>query len=234
MAVIRTIGGTQEQVQTIFSSMSFVISGCACLAGAMFSALVSGITLNWFNEKVQLFEGSAAINWKMLWFIAVFVFVLFNVLIGIVFSFGQNVLPIQVFEETSSGLKKSSKAHRFQLVRKMFGKEMYFAMKFMSSKLRQNFMMIVIIALITALAYTGQASLKLLKANDNWYNYNLVQGKTAKAEIYNDKPMSVSYAKKIYHRFQPVIGKGYMLYGTFGLNSEDEYDSDLNRFKVSD
>lgn len=234
MAVIRTIGGTQEQVQTIFSSMSFVISGCACLAGAMFSALVSGITLKWFNEKVQLFEGSAAINWKMLWFIAVFVFVLFNVLIGIVFSFGQNVLPIQVFEETSSGLKKSSKAHRFQLVRKMFGKEMYFAMKFMSSKLRQNFMMIVIIALITALAYTGQASLKLLKANDNWYNYNLVQRKTAKAEIYNDKPMSVSYAKKIYHRFQPVIGKGYMLYGTFGLNSEDEYDPDLNRFKVSD
>ena len=107
-------------------------------------------------------------------------------------------------------------------------------MKFMSSKLRQNFMMIVIIALITALAYTGQASLKLLKANDNWYNYNLVQGKTAKAEIYNGKPMSVSYAKKIYHRFQPVIGKGYMLYGAFGLSPSDEYDPDLNRFKVSD
>ncbi len=234
MAVIRTIGGTQEQVQKIFSAMSLVISGCACLAGAIFSALVSGITLNWFNKKVQLFEGSAGINWKMLWLITVIVFIMFNILIDIVFSFGQNVLPIQVFEDTSSGLKKNRKPNRFLIVRKVFGKEMYLGMKFMSSKLRQNFMMILIIALITALAYTGQASLKLLKANDNWYNYNLVQGKTAKAEIYNDKPMSVSYAKKIYHRFQPVIGKGYMLYGAFGLSASDEYDPDLNRFKVSD
>ena len=234
MAVIRTIGGTQEQVQKIFSAMSFVISGCACLAGAIFRALVSGITLNWFNKKVQLFEGSAGINWKILWIITVIVFVMFNVLIDIVFSFGQNVLPIQVFENTSSGLKKNKKANRFLIVGKVFGKEMYFGMKFMLSKLRQNFMMILIIALITALAYTGQASLKLLKANDNWYNYNLVQGKTAKAEIYNDKSMSVSYAKKVYHRFQTVIGKGYMLYGTFGLRSGDELDPDLNRFRVSD
>ena len=234
MAVIRTIGGTQEQVQKIFSAMSLVISGCACLAGAIFSALVSGITLNWFNKKVQLFEGSAGINWKMLWLITVIVFIMFNILIDIVFSFGQNVLPIQVFEDTSSGLKKNRKVNRFLIVRKVFGKEMYLGMKFMSSKLRQNFMMILIIALITALAYTGQASLKLLKANDNWYNYNLVQGKTAKAEIYNDKPMSVSYAKKIYHRFQTVMGKGCMLYGTFDLRSGDESDPDLIRFKVSD
>lgn len=234
MAVIRTIGGTQKQVQKIFSAMSFMISGCACLAGAIFSALVSGITLNWFNKKVQLFEGGAGINWKMLWFITVIVFVMFNILIDIVFSFSQNVLPIQVFEDTSSGLKKNKKANRFLIVRKVFGKEMYLGMKFLSSKFRQNFMMILIIALITALAYTGQASLKLLKANDNWYNYNLVQGKTAKAEIYNDKPMSVSYAKKVYHRFKTVIGKGCMLYGTFNLKSGDESDPNLIRFKVSD
>ena len=234
MAVIRMVGGKQHQVQTIVSSMSIIISGCGCLAGAVFSALASSVTLNWFNDKVQLFEGSACINWKILWQITITVFVLFNVFIYVYFYFGQNILPVQVFQETSCGLKKSKKANRFLVLRRIFGKSGYLGIKLMASKFRQNFMMILIIALITAIAYTGQASLKLLKANDNWYNYCSVQGKEAKAELYNDKPLSVSYAKKIYHRFEPVLGGGFMIYGSFRMKSSDEYDSDLNSFKVSD
>lgn len=200
----------------------------------VFSAAVSGITLNWFNKKVQMFEGDACLDWKMLFLITIAVFVLFNIIIYIVFSFSQNVLPVQVFEDASSVLKKDRKAYRFLMLRRLLGKEMYLGMKFMSSKYRQNFMMILIIALITALAYTGKASLKLLKANDDAYNYNLVQGKTAKAELYNDKPISVSYAKKVYRRFKPVSGKGYMIYGSFEMKSDDTYDIDLNNFKISD
>lgn len=71
-------------------------------------------------------------------------------------------------------------------------------------------MMILIVVLITALSYTGQASLKLLKANDDWYNYNTVEGKTARIEIESDKNMSLSYIKKLYKRFETVIGNGYM------------------------
>jgi len=234
MAIIRTVGGKQKQVQAIFCSMSVIISAGGCLAGALFSALVSGVVLNWLNDKIQLLDGSVSLNWKVLLQITIVVFVLFNFFVYVVFQFGQRVLPIQVFKETSSGHRKSKEANRFLGLRRIFGMEGYLGIKLMASKFRQNFMIILVIALITALSYTGQASLKLLKANDNWYNYNLVGGKTAKGEIWTEKPMSLSYVHELYNRFQPVMGSGYMIYGDFSMISNDEDDVVLNHFNVSD
>lgn len=233
MAVIRTVGGKQEQVQTIFCSMSVLISAGGCLAGALFSAVVSGVTLNWFNDKLQWFEGNASLNWKVLWLITILVFVLFNFLIYVVFYFGQTVLPIQVFQETSSGLRKNKRAHRFLVLRKIIGKSGYLGIKLMVPKFRQNFMMIFIVALITALSYTGQASLKLLTANDHWYHYHSVAGKTAMGEIWTEKTMSLSYVHELYDRFYPVMGSGYMIYGDFNVVPSDEEDSVMGCFNVS-
>lgn len=78
--------------------------------GALFSALVSGVTLKWFNDKVQLFDGSVNFNWKVLCQITIIVFVLFNLFVYVVFYFGQTVLPVQVFQKISSGLKKKSQS----------------------------------------------------------------------------------------------------------------------------
>lgn len=233
MAIIRTVGGKQEQVQAIFNSMSAIISAGGCLTGAMFSALVSGVVLNWFNDKIQLFDGSVSLNWKVLCQITIIIFVLFNFFINVVFRAGQRILPIQVFKETSSELKKAKKANRFLALRKVIGTEGYLGIKLMASKFQQNFMIILIIALITALSYTGQASIKLLKTNDNWFNYNSVEGKTARGEISATKPMSLSYVQKLYKRFRPVMGSGYMLYGDFCMVSSDEDDENLNYFKVA-
>lgn len=234
MAVIRTVGGSQKQVQAVFCSMSAIISTGGCFVGAMFSALVSGVGLNWFNDKMQLFDGSVSLNWKVLWQITLTVFVLFNFFIFVIFQFGQSVLPMQVFKETSSGLRRSKKANRCLVLRKFFGKSGYLGIKFMASKFQQNFMIIIIIALITMLSYTGQASLKLLKANDNWYNYNLVEGKTAKGEIWTENPMSLHYVKELYKQFQSVLGNGYLIYGDFTLVSSDESDPVLKYFSVTD
>ena len=234
MAIVRTVGGSQNQVQTIFCSMSIILSAVACLAGAAFSTMVSGVTLQWFNDKVQMFDGNASINWKVLCQITITVFIMFNIFVYVAFYFGQSVLPIQVFNATSSSLKKARKANRFISLRNIFGNSGYLGMKLMASKFRQNFMMILIVVLITALSYTGQASLKLLKANDDWYNYNTVEGKTARIEIESDKNMSLSYIKKLYKRFETVIGNGYMLYGDFDLISNNEENETMYSFKVSD
>ncbi len=234
MAIIRTVGGKQEQVQAIFCSMSVVISAVGCLAGALFSALVSGVVLNWFNDKVQLFDGSASLNWKVLCQITVIVFLLFNFFVYVVFYFGQSVLPIQVFQETSSELRKNKKADRFLILRRIFGMEGYLGIRLMALKFRQSFMIILVLALITALSYTGQASLKLLKANDDWYYYHFVGGKTARADILTEKPMSLSYVHGLYDRFRPVMGNGYMIYGSFSVISSDEDNAVLDYFNVSD
>ena len=214
--------------------MSIILSAVACLAGAAFSTMVSGVTLQWFNDKVQMFDGNASINWKVLCQITITVFIMFNIFVYVAFYFGQSVLPIQVFNATSSSLKKARKANRFISLRNIFGNSGYLGMKLMASKFRQNFMMILIVVLITALSYTGQASLKLLKANDDWYNYNTVEGKTARIEIESDKNMSLSYIKKLYKRFETVIGNGYMLYGDFDLISNNEENETMYSFKVSD
>ncbi len=234
MAVIRTVGGSQKQVQTVFCSMSAIISTGGCFAGAMFSAGVSDTVLNWLNDKIQLFDGSVSLNWNVLWQITLIVFVLFNFFIYVIFQFSQSVLPIQVFQQTSSGLRRSKKANRCLVLRRLFGKSGYLGIKLMALKFRQNFMIIIIIALITALSYTGQASLKLLKANDNWYNYNLVEGKTAKGEILTENPMSLHYVKELYKQFQSVMGNGYLIYGDFTLVSSDEPDPVLKYFSVTD
>ena len=196
MAIIRTVGGKQWQVSAIFCFMSFVISILGCLAGAGTSALFSGILLNWFNERIQLFSGTVVIDWQVLWQMVLTVFIVLNGFVLVVFSFGQRVLPIQVFQETSTGLRRKKKGNRFLGLRKLFGTEGYLGIKLMSPKFWQNIMIIFIIALITALAYTGQASMKLLEANNTSYYYGLMQGKSAYGEINTESPMSLSCVKQ--------------------------------------
>lgn len=224
MAVIRTVGGKQEQIKNIFCSMSVIISGSACFIGTLFSALVSESILNRLNKKMQLFEGYVSVNWKMLWLIVIIVFLVFNFFIYLVFVSCQKVLPIQVFQDTSSGLRKNKRANRFLALRRIIGKEGYLGVKLMSSQFRRNFMMILIVALITTIAYTGQTTLKFLMVNDYWYNLKTFEGKTATVEINNiDKPMSLSYVRKLHERFQNVMGSGFILYGDFELKLDDEY-----------
>lgn len=234
MAVFRIVGGSQEQVQAVFCSMSVIISAGGCLAGAVFSAIVSGVVLNWLNDKTRLFDGSVSLNGNVLWQITLVVFVLFNIFVYVVFRSGQRVLPVQVFQETSSELRKSRKANRFLVLRRVFGKSGYLGMKLMAPKFRRNFMIIIIIALITALSYTGQASLKLLKSNDNWYHYHSMDGKMAKGEIWTESPLSLHYVRELNERFESVRGNGYLIYGDFALVSGDEADPDLMYFNVAD
>lgn len=222
MAVIRTVGGKQWQVSAIFFSMSLAISTIGCLAGAGASVLFSAILLNWFNERIQLFHGTVVVNWQVLCKMALAVFVLFNGFVFIVFSFGQRVLPIQVFQETSTGLRKKKKGNRFLELRKLVGTEGYLGIKLMIPKFWQNFMIIFIIALITTLAYTGQASMKLLEANNTSYYYGLMQGKSACAEINTESPMTLSYVKQLDERFQSVTDCCDTIFGEFSVNAKEE------------
>lgn len=234
MAVICTIGGKQSQVEAIFCSMSVLLSAAACLTAALFSALVSGITLNWFNAKVQLFEGTFRLHWMALWLITGVVFLAFNFAVYVVFDFSQNVLPIQVFKDTASGLRKSKKANRFLALRKIFGTEGYIGGKFMALKFKQNAMLILIIGLICALFYIGETSLQLLMANDTWYNYHSMQGKKGTGEIWSDKPMSLAYIREWYKRLQPAMGDGFMTFGSFYTDSDEETEPIRASFQVSD
>lgn len=95
-------------------------------------------------------------------------------------------------------------------------------------------MIILIIALITALAYTGQASMKLLEINNNSYYYDLMQGKAACGEIQTQNPMTLSYVRQLSKRFQSVIDGGFMLFGEFEVETNVEDQEDIWFFRVTD
>lgn len=232
MAVIRTVGGKQWQVSILFFSMSLAISTMGCLAGAGACALFSGVLLNWFNERMQLFPGIVVINWKVLWNMTLAVFLLFHGFVMCVFTFGQRVLPIQIFQETSTGLRRKKKGNRFLEWRKLIGTEGYLGIKLMIPKFWQNFMIIFIIALITTLAYTGQASMKLLEANNTSYYYGLMQGKSAYVTMNTDRPMTLSYVKQLEERFQLVSDRCYTIFGEFSVHAKK--DDSIWGFSVAD
>ena len=89
-------------------------------------------------------------------------FVIYNFISVLFFLIKQRVLPIQVFQSNAKGRRRKKRANRFLFIRKIFGSDGYLAIKFLMPKFWQNFMIVIIIALITALAYTGQASITLL------------------------------------------------------------------------
>ncbi len=233
MAIIRTVGGKQWQVSAIFCSMCMIISATGCLAGTAASALFSDVLLNWFNESINLFSGTFVINWWVLWGIAVIVFVTFNLFVGVFFAFGQSVLPIQVFQETSTGLRKKKNGGRFLEVRRIIGTEAYLGIKLMIPKLLQNILIVFIIALITTFSYIGQASMRLLEANNTSYYYGLMHGKDAYGEILTSfKSMTLSKVLQMDNDFENITEHNYTIYGEFDTNT---YENDgILSFSVTD
>lgn len=183
MAVMRTIGGKRKQINIIFLAMSLMVSFAGCMAGALACILFDKILLNIINKKLNMFSGSIVINQGVLIWMTAAVFVLFNIFVMIFFIARQNVLPIQVFRTTGTGLRKRKNRLRFLGIRKLTGTDFYLGIKLLIPKFWQNFMFIFIIALITALSYTGQSSMKLMVENSYHYYRNMMEGFDAYGEI---------------------------------------------------
>lgn len=223
MAVIRTVGGKRKQISLIFLSMSLTISFFGCTVGAVACVLFDDVLLNKINQKINFFSGSVIINWSVLIQMAVTVFVLFNVFVMVFFWIGQNVLPIQVFQETSTGLRRNKKGNRFLGMRKLVGTEGYLGIKLLIPKFWQNAMIIFIIALITALSYTGQGSIKILNENNFSYYRDLMHGFDAYGEIQSEKTLEPDRIMKITEQIQEFSTQCCTLLGQF-----DEYGRMVN------
>lgn len=184
MAVIRAVGGKRMHVSIIFICMCLIISAIGCMAAAFACILFDDILLNRLNDRLNLFDGYIVLDIVMLIKIIVAVFVLFNLIVGVFFVSKQNILPIQVFGETNSGLRRNKNSNRFLGIRRIIGAEGYLGLGLLVPKFWQNIMIIVIIALITAFSYTGQSSIQLLIENNLTYLNKEMQGFDAYGEIY--------------------------------------------------
>ncbi|MCR4803372.1 MAG: ABC transporter permease [Lachnospiraceae bacterium] len=233
MAIIRTVGGKRWQVNCIFLAMSVMLSISGCVTGSVACAILDDFLLNCINDKLHLFQGEVVMDWKIVLEISCIIFCVFNLFITILFLLKQRVLPIQIFQETSTGLRKKKKGNCFLVTRKLFKTEGYLAIKLLMPKFWQNFMIIVIIALITALAYTGQASINLLNENNFHYYRDLMNGAEACAELYTDDVLDVDKVESMEKEIESVSDQSCYLLGSF-YNSEKNISKEFSGFYVAD
>ena len=180
MAIIRTIGGKNAQIVWIFAAMSFVVSLCGCMAGVLVSVLFNDILLNYLNNQIHMFSGSVVLDWRTLLVVTAVVFVFFNVFVIMYFSIRQRVLPMQLLIRRPFGARRNRK--NFLFLRRFVGVENYLGMKLLIPKCGQNFLIIMIITLITALSYIGQGTMQLLLENQYYIWKDEMQDGDARAE----------------------------------------------------
>lgn len=233
MAIIRTIGGRRFQVNCIFISMSGMLSAAGCVLGVVACVLVDGFFLNKINSILHLFDGDVILDWKSMLLMAGIIFVIYNFVSMIFFLLKQRVLPIQVFQKNSKGLRRRKRANRFLFTRKIFGTDGYLAIKFLRPKFWQNFMIVAIIGLITALAYTGQASIELLNENSFQYYKDVLNGSDAGAQFYSDDELTVDKIQNMWGEIKETTEQCSYLLGSF-YSSENNLNADIDSFYVTD
>lgn len=180
MAIIRTIGGKNTQIVCIFAAMSFVVSLCGCMAGVLVSVLFNDFFLTYLNNRIHIFSVSVVMDWRTLLVVTAVVFVFFNVFVIMYFSIRQRVLPIQLLIRRPLGARRNRK--NFLFLRRFVGVENYLGMKLLIPKCGQNFLIIMIITLITALSYIGQGTMQLLLENQHYIWRDEMQDGDARAE----------------------------------------------------
>lgn len=233
MAIIRTIGGRRWQVNCIFISMSCMISVAGCVLGVVVCELVDGLFLNKINSILHLFDGAVILNWKSMILMAGTIFVIYNFINIVFFLLKQKVLPIQVFQDNSKGLRRKKRANRFMFTKKIFGTDGYLAIKLLMPEFWQNFMIVAIIGLITALAYTGQASITLLNENGLQYYRDLLNGSDAGIVFYSEHKLTVDEIRNMYKETEGTAEQCSYLLGSF-YNSDQSLNRDIRSFYVTD
>lgn len=176
MAIIRTFGGKTGQVNLMFLFMSVTVSFFACLAAGITAAVADHFLLNYLNQKYAFFRGGMIMDWPLFFGMLFFIFLMLNVLLMIFFSLSQYGLPIQIFHETETGLRRRKDGLRFLFLRKVMGTDGYLAWKLLLPKWKQNVFIILLIICMTAFSYVGESFMTLISMNSYAYYEDLLKG----------------------------------------------------------
>lgn len=186
MAIIRTFGGKTGQVNLMFLFMSVTVSFFACLAAGITAAVADRFFLNYMNQKYAFFRGRMIMDWPLFFGMLFFTFLTLNVLLMIFFSLSQYGLPIQIFHQTETGLRRRKDGLRFLFLRKVMGTDGYLAWKLLLPKWKQNAFIILLIICMTAFSYVGESFMTLLSMNSYAYGEDLLKGADGHCELMSD------------------------------------------------
>lgn len=115
----------------------------------------------------------------------------------IFFAFSQYGLPMQIFHQTETGLRRNKDGLRFLFLKKIMGKNGYLAWKLLLPKWKQNLFIIFLIICMTAFSYVGESFMNMLSLNSYAYYEDLLKGADGHCELTVDSSASTNEAEKV-------------------------------------
>lgn len=207
MAVIRAMGGTAEQVKSIFMFLSITINGISCGAGFLTSILLNKFVLQALNKELDLIEGKIEFYVFQSLLITIFIYGVILLLLLISLVKNLKILPIEAITKNEvqkcGKQKKRSNSSVHIPYRRIFGKEIFMGVKLILPKMKENLFLTLTIMMIVLLALVG-GSLNSLISNNN-SNYLKSQYITD-VVVTSSNIIDYDNTIKIYERIQEVEG----------------------------
>lgn len=171
MAVMRTMGASIRQVKTIFSLLGIYITGTGCLLGFVFSLLAGNILFSITAKEFDFVAEARTVDISLALGITAIVFAGVEIFLTLFSKSFINKLPYQSMKNDGSSNKAySGKGIINRFVSMVLPHDMLISYKMAVPKMKENFLMILTIIMLTAFSYCGEDLMdEIGKNNDIYY-----------------------------------------------------------------
>ena len=171
MAVMRTMGASIGQVKMIFSLLGVYITGVGCLLGFVFSVLAGKILFGVIGNEFDLVAEARNVDISLAFGIMAAVFAVVEIFLTLFSKSFINKLPYQSMKNDGSSNKAySGKGIINRFLSMVLPHDMLISYKMAVPKMKENFLMILTIIMLTAFSYCGEDLMdEIGKNNDIYY-----------------------------------------------------------------
>lgn len=167
MAVLRMMGATPEQITDIFHYMIRNITLLGVTAGFLLAICVNRFFIKELNETWKLIEGEVKFLPLQSLLLCVGIYLILKIVLGWIISRSNKVLPIEAL--VNNELSISGKMKDKKLGRTILKKDLFISVKLISTRLRENSLVIATMALLVAISILGASLSSIIKANGEKY-----------------------------------------------------------------
>lgn len=167
MAVLRMMGATQDQITDIFHYMIRNITLIGVSAGFILAICVNRFFVKELNKTWKLIEGEVKFLPLQSLLLCVGSYFILKIVLGWIISRSNKVLPIEAL--VNNELSTSGKMKNRKLGRTIFKRDLFISVKLISTRLRENSLVIATMALLVAISILGASLSSIIKANGEKY-----------------------------------------------------------------
>ena len=174
MAVMRTMGASIGQVKMIFSLLGVYITGVGCLLGFVFSVLAGKILFGVIGNEFDLVAEARNVDISLAFGIMAAVFAVVEIFLTLFSKSFINKLPYQSMKNDGSSNKAySGKGIINRFISAVLPSDMLISYKMAVPKMKENFLMIFTIIMLTVFTYCSEDLMDEIGRNNEIYYKNI-------------------------------------------------------------